>query len=522
MAGKQVHIIHAPYAQPCVARIAAYVRVSSKSEEQLHSFHQQCAYYHELVTGTPGWELVDIYADEGLTGTRAGQREELNCLMRDCRAGRIDRILVKSVSRFARNTTDCLQYIRELKALGVSIYFEEEELDTADMSDEMLLTIRGIQAQHESMVNSRNARWSYKKRMEAGEFITIRAPFGYTRQDGVCDTLEIDVQAAPVVRWIFEAYLQGKGKCRIASELNNNGEKTAMGKAWTANAVRRVLHNEKYAGNALVQKTYTTNTFPFTRKVNHGEAPQYYIASSHEAIISNGQYDGAQSLTAWRRQYYTGKNTGERNPLARKLICAECGSTFKKKVVTSGTVTWACRKHNQSKFQCPVKNVREQEVYMAFIALYNRLKKRYRELLVPMRSYLEQVYMPVQGNGSELAALNEEIIQTSRKLTHISGLWEKGALSETLFLKYKGPLEQTLCALRRQRSVLQEASRMALADMDHFLWMIQTEPEVITDFHPVLFENLVDRILVSQEDALVFCLKGGLELGEAICRRSRR
>ena len=461
-----------------------------------------------------------MYADEGLTGTRADHREELNRLLRDCRAGRIDRILVKSVSRFTRNTTDCLQYIRELKALGVSIYFEEEELDTADMSDETLLAIQGVQAQHESMVNSRNAKWSYHKRMEAGEFITICAPFGYVRQD--CATLVIDAEAASVVRWMFEEYLRGQGAYHIACELNRNGEKTTMGKAWTANAVRRILHNEKYAGNALVQKTYTTDTFPFIRKKNAGEVPQYYIKSSHEAIISDSQYDNAQALAAWRKQYYTGKNTGECYPLARKLICAECGSTFKKKVVTSGTVTWACRKHNQSKFQCPVKNVQEQEVYMAFITLYNRLKKRYRELLVPMRSYLEQVYMPVQGNGSELAALNEEIIQTSRKLTRISGLWQKGVLSEPLFLKHKGPLEQELYALRRQRSVLQEESRTELADTDNFLWMIQTGPEVIVEFNPVLFENLVEKILVLQEDTLVFCLKGGLELREAICRRTRR
>ena len=197
-------------------RTAAYARVSSDSDDQLYSFTAQVSYYTELIKGNEEWEFVDIYADEGITGLRMDKRDDFLRMIRDCRKGKIDRILTKSISRFSRNTRECLQIIRELKSIGVTIYFEKEHLDTAEISDEMLLTFFSGNAQQESMTISTNMRWSYQNRMKKGRFITCKAPFGYRLVDGI---LQIDEQEAEIVRYIFDSYLNGRSKDEIAADL---------------------------------------------------------------------------------------------------------------------------------------------------------------------------------------------------------------------------------------------------------------------------------------------------------------
>jgi len=517
---KQVQIINAVEQQPDIIRVAPYVRVSSMSDDQLHSFHVQYNYYYDMVTSKPGWQLVDIYADEGLTGTWADKRDDFNRLVADCRAGKVDRVIVKTVSRFARNVEDCLKYIRELRASGVSVYFEEEGIDTAEMPDETILAIRGVQAQHESSVISKNVRWSYQKRMQSGTFITSHAPIGYR----LCEnTISIDERTAPIVRRIFDDYLSGKGTQKIACELNMEGIPTGEGCNWIAASVKRVLKNEKYTGNALLQKTYTTMELPFTQKKNRGEMPQYYVEDSHEAIISNADFQRVQELMEWRRQFYTGQNKDAVYPLARKLMCAECGSTYKRKVLTKGAVAWECKKHNISKELCAVPNVKEKEVYAAFITLYNRLKQKQSQILSPMYKYLERLYAPQQEAQRELAALNTEIGKISKSLTRMSVLFDKGVLSEALYIKNKNPLEQELYELRRKRrNLLNQDAANGLRDIEKLLRVIKAGPEVLTEFNAFLFENMVEKIIVSAGNRLMFRLTGGLVLEEEINRRMRK
>jgi len=517
---KQVQIINAVEQQPDIIRVAPYVRVSSMSDDQLHSFHVQYNYYYDMVTSKPGWQLVDIYADEGLTGTWADKRDDFNRLVADCRAGKVDRVIVKTVSRFARNVEDCLKYIRELRASGVSVYFEEEGIDTAEMPDETILAIRGVQAQHESSVISKNVRWSYQKRMQSGTFITSHAPIGYR----LCEnTISIDERTAPIVRRIFDDYLSGKGTQKIACELNMEGIPTGEGCNWIAASVKRVLKNEKYTGNALLQKTYTTMELPFTQKENRGEMPQYYVEHSHEAIISNADFQRVQELMEWRRQFYTGQNKDAVYPLARKLMCAECGSTYKRKVLTKGAVAWECKKHNISKELCAVPNVKEKEVYAAFITLYNRLKQKQSQILSPMYKYLERLYAPQQEAQRELAALNTEIGKISKSLTRMSVLFDKGVLSEALYIKNKNPLEQELYELRRKRrNLLNQDAANGLRDIEKLLRVIKAGPEVLTEFNAFLFENMVEKIIVSAGNKLMFRLTGGLVLEEEINRRMRK
>lgn len=236
--------------------------------------------------------------DEGITGTSAEKREDFQRLLADCRRGLIDRVLVKSISRFARNTKECLEAIRELKSLGVGVCFEKENIDTATMSGEMMTALFASFAQAESESISGNMRWSYQRRMQSGKFITCKAPFGYRLKNG---TLEIEESEAKIVRQIFDMYLSGYSKADIAGEITKLGVPTRDGNTyWQQTTISYVLQNERYSGNALLQKKYTTNTLPYQKKRNNGEKDQYFVTGSNQPIISQEVFDAAQSL---KRQY---------------------------------------------------------------------------------------------------------------------------------------------------------------------------------------------------------------------------
>lgn len=274
---------------PATLRVAAYCRVSSDSSDQLHSYAAQIRNYTDEISRHDGWELVDIYADEGLTGTRMDQREDFNRMLSDCRKGKIDKVLVKSLSRFSRNSKDCLATLRELTSLGVSVYFEKENINTETLTTELMVSVSSAMAQQESISIAENQRISYQRRMERGEFITCKAPFGYQLKDG--KNLEIVPKEAEQVRWIFDSYLSGRSLAWIAEQMTKKGFRTTDGRPyWQETTVHYLLSNEKYVGDSLCQKTFTLG-FPFVGKRNHGERDQYYTEHSHPAIISKEMFD---------------------------------------------------------------------------------------------------------------------------------------------------------------------------------------------------------------------------------------
>lgn len=279
-------------------RLAAYCRVSSDSEDQLHSFAAQIRYYKDYERRHPQYRLVDIYADEGITGTCMDKRDDLHRLIRDCKKGLIDRIIVKSVSRFARNTQELLATIRFLKDIGVSVYFEEQGIDTDKLNSEMIVTFPGMAAQQESESISGNMRWSYKKRMESGDFNCCAPAYGFDLIDG---NLVINETEAVVVRRIFSMYLQGYGKQAIANKLNEESVPRRHGtKLWYAFGIDYMLNNERYMGDALLQKKYTTDTLPFKKVKNRGERPKYYVENANPAIVSRETYtDKINGESGW-------------------------------------------------------------------------------------------------------------------------------------------------------------------------------------------------------------------------------
>ena len=264
-------------------RVAAYTRVSSDSEDQLNSFASQNRYYTELISNKPEWNMVDIYADEGITGTSVEKRDDFQRMMTDCRRGLIDQILVKSISRFARNTKECLQSVRELKELGVNVKFEREGINTANVSSELITAIYAAFAQKESESISGNMRWSYQRRMESGTFLPSSMAYGYKIVD---KKIKIDPDAALVVCRIFQWYLDGISKELIAKRLNKEDIHTNQNKIWQYGSVHYILTNEKYIGDSLWQKSYTTDTFPVTRCKNNGEREKYYAEGTHPPIIA--------------------------------------------------------------------------------------------------------------------------------------------------------------------------------------------------------------------------------------------
>ena len=500
-------------------RVAAYCRVSSDSSDQLHSYAAQIRYYTDMIQSHDGWELVDVYADEGITGTRMDKREDLNRLLTDCRKGKIDKVLVKSISRFARNTRDCLASLRELSRLGVSVQFEKENIDTGTLTTELMVSVSGSLAQQESVSISQNQRMSYQRRMERGEFITCKAPFGYRLIDG--NRLEVISDEAKLVRWMFNAYLSGHSLEWIAEQMTKTGVSTTDGKPyWQCTTVLYTLTNEKYMGDSLCQKTFTT-AFPFTQRQNHGEADQYYIENTHPAIITKGTFEKVQELL--RQKSNRQKIPRQIYPLSRKVYCGQCGTPFARRVGKSGLVVWVCRKHDKGASKCTMGRIPESALYAAFVGMYNKLKQNAGIVLQPALKQLEELKDALQRSDPAMLAVNRAIAQASEQSHRISQLQAAGLLDADACAVKFNEINARLTQLRaeRRRLLKNEDIDDAIDALQRTADLIQCGPERLEGFGEGLFHDLVERIVVESQTCVRFCLRGGLELTEQL-REVRR
>ena len=506
-------------AKPAILRVAAYCRVSSDSSDQLHSYAAQIRYYTDMIQNHDGWELVDVYADEGITGTRMDKREDLNRLLTDCRKGKIDKVLVKSISRFARNTRDCLASLRELSRLGVSVQFEKENIDTGTLTTELMVSVSGSLAQQESVSISQNQRMSYQRRMERGEFITCKAPFGYRLIDG--KRLEVISDEAKLVRWMFNAYLSGHSLEWIAEQMTKTGVSTTDGKPyWQCTTVLYTLTNEKYMGDSLCQKTFTT-AFPFTQRQNHGEADQYYIENTHPAIITKGTFEKVQELL--RQKSNRQKIPRQIYPLSRKVYCGQCGTPFARRVGKSGLVVWVCRKHDKGASKCTMGRIPESALYAAFAGMYNKLKQNAGIVLQPALKQLEELKDALQRDDPAMLAVNRAIAQASEQSHRVSQLQAAGLLDADACAAKFNEINARLTQLRaeRRRLLKNEDIDDAIDALQRTADLIQCGPERLEGFDEGLFHDLVERIVVESQTCVRFCLRGGLELTEQL-REVRR
>ena len=335
-------------------RVAAYCRVSTKQEEQLNSYETQVRYYTDRINREPGWKLAGIYADKGITGTSMKKRDEFNKLIRQCKRGKVDMIIVKSISRFAWNTLDCLKITRMLRELKVDVYFEEQNLHSIDPSSEFYISIYGSVAQSESENISHNVAWGKARSAKDGNvFFAYKSFLGYRR--GADGKPEIDPEQANTVRRIYDHFLAGNSLQQIANGLTADGIPTPMGRTvWQASVVQSILSNEKYKGDALLGKTYVEDCISKKVKVNAGERPQYYVENNHPAIIDAATFSRVQEELARRASKRKVKQTGTtteqgkycgKYALTELLICGECGTPYRRCTWTVGgkkRIVWRC------------------------------------------------------------------------------------------------------------------------------------------------------------------------------------
>ena len=339
---------------PKLTRVAAYARVSSAKDTMLHSLSAQVSHYNSLIQQHPGWIFCGVYADEGLTGTKA-DRENFQRMLADCRAGKIDMIVTKSISRLARNTVTLLETVRELKDLGVDVYFEEQNIHSLSADGELMLTILASYAQEESLSASENQKWRVKQKFSNGQPWRTYM-LGY-RYDG--EQLVIVPEEAEIVRSIFADYLDGKGVVAIMKRLNEEGILTQQGFTWHQSAVQRVLRNYTYTGNLLLQTKFRENHLTKRTVVNRGELPQYHIQNSHEPIIDMDTYKAVQIEMAHRADQFGKPQTTATYPFTGLITCAGCGKHYRRKMKKTGPV-WICSTYNTlGKAACQSKAIPE-------------------------------------------------------------------------------------------------------------------------------------------------------------------
>ena len=347
---------------PKVLNVAAYARVSSGKDAMLHSLEAQVRYYSEYIQSHHDWHFCGVYADEAMTGTKSN-RDNFQLMLQKCRDGEIDLILCKSISRFARNTVTLLETVRELKNLGIGVIFEEQNINSLSSDGELMLTILASFAQEESLSVSENQKWRIRSDFQQGKVCSMRM-LGYRRTaEG---SLEIIPEEAVIVRRIFSDYLSGIGKLKIANTLNEERISTINGCTWTTEDIRRILQNEKYAGNMLLQKTYRENHITKKCRKNNGELPQYYVEESHEPIIEPKIFELVQGLIKTRGDKFTGEKTTGTYPFTGKIKCGYCFKNYRRKTTATGVV-WICSTYNtKGKKHCPKsKQIPEEKLYTA-------------------------------------------------------------------------------------------------------------------------------------------------------------
>ena len=408
-----------PLQQVTRRKVAGYARVSTDSDEQFTSYEAQVDYYTNFIRSNPEWDFIKVYTDEGISGTNTKHRDGFNEMIADALNGRIDLIVTKSVSRFARNTVDSLTTIRKLKEHGTEVYFEKEAIWTFDSKGELLLTIMSSLAQEESRSISENVTWGRRKQFFDGKVSLPYGQFlGYCK--GADGLPEIVPEEAETVRLIYRMFRDGKAPSYIARRLTSQGIPTPSGKKiWQANVVESILTNEKYKGDARLQKKFTTDFLTKKQKVNEGEVPQYYVENSHPAIIEPRAWDEVQRIMRQRKA--SGKRHDCSSPFSGRVICGDCGTAYGSKVWHSNDpyrkVIWQCNAKFKNKEKCRTPHVTEERLKDGFLEALSILHENRDALLDDIRL--------VKHDLENCDELNAKISETTGEMEVVAGLIQK-------------------------------------------------------------------------------------------------
>lgn len=511
-------------------RVAPYCRVSTDNEEQLNSYNAQIAYYTEKIAATPEWTMVRLYADEGITGTSMKKRKEFLRMLRDCDRGKIDLVITKSVSRFGRNTLDGLDTVRKLKRQGIGVYFEKENVNTLYMDNEMILTFMMSQAQAESESLSGNVKWGHRKNFKDGKVYYHYASFlGY--REGPDGLPEVDPEEAAVVRRIFARYLMGQSIQQICKDLTADGVKTARCKdTWRDSVVQGMLQNEKYIGDALLQKTYMADLFTHEQRKNMGELPKYYVHECHPAIIDRDTFQRVQEelarrsslrKTSSRTKTELGKYCGK-YVLSELLVCGECGSPYRRVVWSrpeGKRIVWRCiNRLEHGKKVCkksPTWN--ETDIHTAVTASMNELfhARAAKEALET------SITAALAGEDGELSLPALEVRIRSLQERQME-LFQLAVSAGPDCLDYDGEIQRVNMAktsLMAKKAELEREGHTAAAferRMGEIAKELEQASGTIIDFDEVTVRQLVSNIKVVSKDTLMVRFKDGTEITQMI------
>lgn len=495
---------------------AAYARVSTDSEEQLTSYSAQVDYYTSYIKERDDWEFVSVYTDEGITGCNTKKRDGFNSMVADALAGKIDLIITKSVSRFARNTVDSLTTIRKLKEHGTEVYFEKENIWTFDGKGELLLTIMSSLAQEESRSISENCTWGQRKRFADGK---VTVPFkrflGYDR--GPDGNLVLNEKEAVTVRRIYSLFLRGMTPYGIARQLTAEGVLSPGGKEkWNAGAVRSILTNEKYKGDALLQKSYTVDFLTKKKKVNEGEIPQYYVEGNHEAIIKPDVFELVQRELE-QRQQHRGQHSGV-HLFSGKIKCGVCGGWYGSKTWHSNDkyrrIIWQCNHKFEGDEKCSSPHFCEEEIERLFVAAVNKLISQ-KDAIIDQFNHALRTAFDTTALEAERDELQNEMLETSELMqnsiyenAHVAldqAEYQKRYDALTVrFDKAKARLEMVEAAIKDKQS--------RQATIEAYLETLKAQDTLVERFEPSLWCALLDFVTVYSKEDVRFTFKDGTEI----------
>ena len=510
-------------------RVAAYCRVSTDDEEQLTSYEAQKNYYTDKIMTNKEWTMAGIFADEGITGTSARKRPEFLRMIRQCKQGKIDIVLTKSISRFARNTVDCLNYVRALKELGIAVIFEKENMNTLEIDSEILITMLGAFAQSESESISANVRWGIRQAMKEGK-ATIQYKYLYGYRKGDDGKPEIIPDQAEVVRKIYDLFLSGTPVRGIQEYLNANSVPNINGEPkWARSAIDSILTNEKYCGDVLLQKTYIDDCINKKVKKNTGQLPMYLVQNHHEGIISRETFDAAQAELARRS---AGKSPSKKNAptgrsrysskyaLSDRLYCGECGTRYQRCTWRnrdgSKRIAWRCvsRVDYGNKYCHNSPTLDEEPLHRAILAAINSAVKDKDNIVYNLKAAMEKELAPAAGQQLSLSEIDNRLEQLntefSKVLAEASESGDQAAYSDRF-----REIMQKQTALKTQRDEIQwllAESGKAAAHIEQCRQAAESTPAAITEWDEVLIRQVVESVTVEADSEIVVALKSGASI----------
>ncbi len=500
-----------PLGEPVKRKVAGYARVSTGDEDQKNSYEAQVDYYTNYIKSRDDWEFVSVYTDQGITGTSTAHRTGFNQMVEDALAGKITLIITKSVSRFARNTVDSLSTIRKLKDKGCEVFFEEQNIWTFDSRGELLISIMSSLAQEESRSISQNVTWGWRKRCADGKVAVPYGRFmGYDKgEDG---NLEINEDQAKVIRRIYALFLQGMTPYGIAKKLTEDGIKTPGGKdKWGASVVKSILTNEKFKGDALLQKTFTVDYLTKKKKVNEGEVPQFYVEGNHDAIIDPVIFDQVQTEMARRGKDHSGAHI-----FSSKIRCAECGSWYGSKVWHSNDkyrrVVWQCNHKFAGGEKCSTPHLTEQQIQNAFLTAVNTVLRGREKAIAAFEAAKDAVFdttaleVEVAGAEAEMQTISDKLQELIRENATV-------ALDQDAYRQRFQSMSTRFDEAKNRYEGLQAQitdKKMRLKEIDSYMALLKAQDGRVEAFSEELWCGMVDQVAVGKK--MIFTFRDGTEV----------